>query len=111
MLQTPTLAARIISGRFLFVIIVSAFATVSFAQDSATMKNKWHYVVEPYVMFPNMNGTVGVGNLPNADVDENPGDIFSHLQFGAMLYLEAHNDHWASAISRSWKTDSCRSRQ
>lgn len=42
-----------------------------------------------------MKGTMGVGNLPNASVDENPGDIFSHLQIGAMLYAEANNGEWA----------------
>jgi len=63
--------------------------------DSLTQKNKWHFLAEPYMMFPNMKGTMGLGNLPDASVDENPGDIFSHLQIGAMLYAEAYNGEWA----------------
>lgn len=42
-----------------------------------------------------MNGKTGFGNLPDVKVDANAGDIFSRLQFGALLYMEAANDHWA----------------
>lgn len=59
------------------------------AQDSG-----WHWLAEPYVMFPNMKGDVGLADLPDASVDANPSDIFSHLQMGAMLFLEARNDTW-----------------
>ena len=74
---------------FLFLVL----GTISYAQDTTAAKNKWHYLAEPYVVFPNMNGTAGQGNLPDADVKADAGDIFSHLQFGAMLYFEAHNDN------------------
>jgi hypothetical protein len=53
------------------------------------------YLIEPYVMFPNMNGTVGLGNLPDVPVDASPDDIFSHLKFGVMLSIDAYNDKWA----------------
>jgi hypothetical protein len=62
--------------------------------DTAIVKNKWHFLVEPYVMFPKMHGTTGLGGLPNAPVDENPGDIFRNLQFGAMLYAEGRKGFW-----------------
>ena len=39
------------------------------------VKNKWHFLLEPYMMFPNMQGTTGLGDLPNAEVDEN-AEIF-----------------------------------
>ena len=57
--------------------------------------NKWGFIIEPYILFPNMAGNIGLRNLPEVDVDANPGDIFSKLSFGGMLYLEAHNDDWA----------------
>lgn len=41
-----------------------------------------------------MKGTIGLGRLPETKVNENPSDIFSNLQFGIMLYFEAHNEHW-----------------
>jgi hypothetical protein len=66
-------------------------------QSQAPKVKKWQFLVEPYLMFPNMNGKTGVGNLPDVSVDANPGDIFSNLQMGAMLNLEASNDKWAVA--------------
>lgn len=71
--------------------------TISYLRQEPipAVDNKWHYLVEPYIMFPNMKGTTGIGELPEVEVDENPGDIFSNLQFGAMRYLEAYNNRWA----------------
>ncbi len=66
----------------------------SFAQEMAKEK-KWKFLIEPYIMFPSMSGETGVRNLPSLNVDANAGDIFSRLQFGAMLNLEAKTDKWA----------------
>jgi hypothetical protein len=84
---------------FLFLAIVYT-GTGVMAQDtipkpSTTSENSWNFLLEPYFMFPNMKGTSGVGILPEVEVDANPGDIFDKLSFGAMLYFEAGNDHWA----------------
>jgi hypothetical protein len=46
-------------------------------------------------MFPNLSGTTGLGNLPDATLDAKPGDILSRLQVGFMLFAEASNDKWA----------------
>jgi hypothetical protein len=51
---------------------------------------RWGFLIEPYLMFPNMSGQIGIGNLPIAEVDANPADIFDKLNLGLMLYLEAH---------------------
>lgn len=64
------------------------------AQDKAVDK-KWHFLVEPYLMFPYMDGETGIGNNLILPVDANPGDIFNHLQMAAMLYFEAKTDKWA----------------
>jgi hypothetical protein len=77
-------------GIFLFMILA---ANTSFAQD--TLSHKWHYVLEGYMMFPNMSGQTTVRNLPEVDVDASAGDILGHLNIGAMLYAEATNDNWA----------------
>ena len=58
-------------------------------------KSKWGFYIEPYLMIPNMKGVTGIRNLPDVKVDADAGDIFSHLQIGAMLYAEAHNEHFA----------------
>lgn len=63
---------------------------VAAAQDDSG----WQFMVVPYVLFPHMNGTIGVGPV-SADVDATPSDIFSNLQFGAMLAAEARRGPWA----------------
>jgi hypothetical protein len=54
----------------------------------------WRFTIAPYLLLPHMNGTVGVGPI-QTKVDADPGDVFSNLQFGAMLAAEAKNDEWA----------------
>jgi hypothetical protein len=71
------------------------FAISAAAQDTTAGENKWHFLAEPYLMFPNLKGTVGVGTLPDAELDADPGDIFSHFKIAAILYFEAANDKWA----------------
>ena len=65
------------------------------AQAQEVPDSGWHFLAEPYIMFPNMKGETGVGNLAPVAVDEDPQDIFDHLQMGAMLFVEARNDRWA----------------
>lgn len=77
---------------FILILMVSA-SNLLIAQNEPPVKT-WSYLVEPYVMFPNMRGDTGVGELPDVTVDASSGDIFHHLQFGAMLYLEASNEKW-----------------
>jgi hypothetical protein len=84
------------SKQLLLLALVTAIACIqSFGQDTNVVKKKWHYLVQPYLMFPVMDGTIGLGNLPDADIHASTSDIFSNLKFGAMLYFEAANDHWA----------------
>ncbi len=68
----------------------AAAATTAAAapQAPASGGEKWTYLIAPYFLAPNMNGTTGVGPV-SIEVDETPSDIFSHLQFGFMIYMEA----------------------
>jgi len=77
-----------------FALLLAAAMTCS-AQDSTHTQRKWEFLVEPYLMFPQMKGTVGVGTLSDVDVDASVNDIFSRLQSGFMLYAEAQNGTWA----------------
>jgi len=79
------------------MLLVLCFGAISqsLAQDTTAAKNKWHYLLQPYLMFPVMDGQIGIGQLPDADIHASANDIFSNLKFGAMLYFEAGNDHWA----------------
>jgi hypothetical protein len=64
------------------------------AQQADTVK-KWNFLVDVYLMFPNMNGETGIGQSLVLPVNANPGDIFSKLQMGGFLYLEAQTDKYA----------------
>jgi len=86
------------TSKYIFILFAIFSFQNLFSQESQPPKaKKWQFLVEPYLMFPNMNGKTGVGNLPDVSVDANPGDIFSKLQMGAMLNMEASNDKWAIA--------------
>jgi len=78
-------------------VILAAFSlTTAFAQETKpTTKNEWSYFVEPYLLFPNMSGKVGLANLPEVTVDADTNQIFGNLKMGAMLYSEASNGVWA----------------
>jgi hypothetical protein len=81
---------------FLMLNFITFSFSVAFAQDvKPTTKSEWSYLVEPYLLFPNMSGTVGLADLPEAEIDADTNEIFGHLKMGAMLYAEASNDLWA----------------
>ncbi|MDZ7605389.1 MAG: hypothetical protein U5K79_07315 [Cyclobacteriaceae bacterium] len=77
------------------MLLVFLIGIVLTAQAQKETSKKWNFIVEPYMMFPYMSGETGIRNLPSVNVDADPGDIFSRLQIGTMLYLEAKNDSWA----------------
>jgi hypothetical protein len=77
--------------KYLLSLLIMISCTVCRAQE----KENWRFLLEPYAMFPNMQGTTGLGNLPDASIDEDPSDIFSNLKIGAMLYVEAKKGKWA----------------
>jgi len=85
-------------------VILQAILINCNAQMDTTVApaKKWHFLVEPYLMFANLNGTVGMGELPDADVNEDFSDIFNHLQAGVMVYAEMHNNHWAITSDLSY---------
>ena len=78
---------------FLLLLFIICLHHAS-AQEQTTGK-KWHFLAEPYIMFPYMDGETGIGNQLILPVEANPGDIFNKLQIGAMLFLEAQTDKWA----------------
>jgi len=74
-------------------LLLAATAGTAHAQDAPD--GGWHFLIEPYAMFPNMKGDTGIGDLPPVHVDQDPQDIFENLQMGAMLFFEARNENWA----------------
>ncbi len=78
-----------------FIIWSQQYLISQELSKNATLTKKWHYRVEPYMMFPNMSGSTGVEALPLVDVDASASDILGKLQIGGMLYLEASNGNWS----------------
>ena len=64
------------------------------AQPAVPEKN-WYFLTDIYLLFPNMNGVTGIDDLVEVPVDATPGDVFSNLKIGGMLYLEARTQKWA----------------
>lgn len=92
-MKTKNLKA-VVLGMLSILISVNMLAQES--KTDASTKGKWTFLVEPYLMFPVMNGTVGLGNLPfDVPVDASTNDIFSNLKMGFMLNAEATNGQWA----------------
>jgi len=76
------------------VLAMCLFMMPAIAQDKTNEESKWKFAAAPYLLLPGMNGEAGIGPL-TAEVDVSASDIFSNLDFGAMLYFEAQNDQWA----------------
>ncbi len=74
--------------------LLGLLAAVPVALAQGAPPNQWQFVIEPYLMFPHITGTIGAGPLPDVSLDESPSDLFKHLQMGAMLYVEAHDNSW-----------------
>jgi hypothetical protein len=76
------------------LLLTTALAVNAGAQESSS---RWQWIVQPYFMASHMNGTVGIGPV-SAEVDVGPSEIFSNLQFGIMLNVEARKQGWAVAL-------------
>lgn len=83
-----------ILGSLLLLSVVNLHAQEAPSAENST--NDWSYVIEPYLMLPNMSGETGIGGrIPSVEVDANVGDILGHLKMGAMLYFEVTNKTWS----------------
>lgn len=64
------------------------------AQEPVNEK-KWNFLTDVYVLFPYMDGEMGIDNTLTVPVNASPGDIFDKLKMAGMLYLEAQTAKWA----------------
>jgi hypothetical protein len=55
----------------------------------------WTFSIAPYFWATGISGEVGQFGLPPVDVDADFGDIFDHLDFGAMAIGEARYDRYS----------------
>ena len=106
-LSLVRLDSQSVMKKLIYSILVLTFLYVNVnrvsAQNSANASaqdstKKTHFLIEPYFMAPTMKGEIGVRQLPAAEVDANPGDIFDQLKFAAMFYVEVNYDNkWSVA--------------
>jgi hypothetical protein len=68
------------------------------ALAQAASPDRWEFTVLPYILFPHMDGELGLGPVA-VDVESSPSDIFSNLQFGAMLAGQAKRGPWAIGLN------------
>lgn len=94
-MKTNKTFTKLIYFSIMLLFLLSGHLIAQESETDEPSTNKWKFLAEPYIMFPNMNGTLGLGVLPNAEIDANSSDIFSNLKMGFMLNLEASNDKWA----------------
>jgi hypothetical protein len=92
----PILRSRLTRFLALTAVLVMA-ATQHAAAQGNEADGKWRFSLSPYLLLPYMSGITGVGDLTQ-EVNASPGDIFSKLQFGGMLLVEAHNGTWGVAL-------------
>lgn len=83
----------LVKGFILIILFTCSFHYVSAQSDS--IPKHWNFLTDVYLMFPYMNGDIGLGNQFTVPIDANPGDIFSKLKMAGMLYFEAKTDKWA----------------
>ena len=101
-LQAISLSPQVF--RFYVLAIVLFLYNPMMAQEEADKEKTWNFTAAPYLMFPNMNGEVGLGDQL-VDVDASPrGYLFLgwglglgmliEVDAGFMLFFEASNEKW-----------------
>ena len=85
----------VFASAFLCWILLCCSCFTRLAAQDTTHVKKWNFLADVYLMFPYMNGETGIGQSLVLPIDANPGDIFSKLQMGGFLYLEAQTDKYA----------------
>jgi len=79
--------------KLIFIALMVIFTLPSMAQEDSDKEKTWNFTAAPYLILPNMNGDVGLGDqLVNVNASSN--DIFENLDGGLMLFFEASNDKW-----------------
>jgi hypothetical protein len=71
------------------------YSPVTPEAEQIVTEQGWTFTVAPYLWAAGISGEVGQFGLPPVDVDASFGDIFDHLDFGAMAIGEARYDRYS----------------
>ncbi len=86
---------KAIKFTYLILFALLLAGAPAFAQDTYNGPEGWRFQVMPYALIPSLDGTIGVRELPDLEMEANPKDIFRNLKFAGLLYLETGNRNWA----------------
>ena len=78
----------------LLSICISINVKAQESEATTSPKSEWNFLIEPYMLFPNMSGSVGLGDLYDVTLDANSNDILGQLKMGFMLNAEASTGKW-----------------
>ena len=85
----------------LFFVAFTLAGTGGYAQDASPGESKWEFELIPYLWMSNVSGDVTVeGSSSHAKL--NFGDIFSDLQFGGQVHMEARKDRWGLFLDATY---------
>src|SRR4051812_14539737 len=98
-------------ARATFFLAMSCATTGATAADLAPapatyaptpLSNLWRFKAIAYGWATGLDGSVGVGRLPNANVDLTFADIFNHLNGAFMAAFIARNDTFIFGADLIW---------
>jgi hypothetical protein len=89
---------RLRQSRILLAATAAIAAPLAAQSAPGPASDHWSWTVAPYLLMPTMSGDLQIGNMATVNVDAGANTIFSHLQFGAMLYVQARKGDWAFAL-------------
>ncbi len=79
--------------RQIIITALCAFITLP------AMADEWTFSVEPYILFANIEGNAGIGQVTGVDVDVDFSTIVEKLNMAAMIHFEAHSGNgWGFAL-------------
>ena len=83
------------------VVLSAVLGAPIAASAQSPGSDKWNVTFAPYLMGAGMSGTTGIAGQ-EATIDASAGDIFSHLQFGAMAAVVARKGDWGFGGDFIW---------
>lgn len=87
---------------YLLAVLWSLATAVSVGPNTARAESEtatpgasgWSFTVAPYLWLAGLEGDIGVGGLPPAEVDASFHDIIEQTDFALMMAAEARRDRW-----------------
>lgn len=83
------LASSLLGSAICLFGCLNSFAQSADVKPAERVAAGWNFVIAPYFVGANINGTSQIGRLPATDLDVGTDTILKNLHFGGMIRLEA----------------------